>query len=306
MIYTVTLNPSLDFHSELSELRRGRINYSSEDHMYAGGRAINVSRVLRILGLPTMATGFLGGKTGAFIEEELDRCDIPNDFVHVEGMTRINLNLFADHVETRIIGAGPNISINEINELMYYISRVREGDFVIMGGSLPPNVSSNVYDRIIEICIVNKAQFIPIIPTDLLFHVFPKKPLIVAPTLVELSSIFDVRLTSLEEAIPYAMKCVEAGAQNIIVSSDRLGSILVTSDGQVLQASGPDGAIISSTSTNVSLIAGFIGSYMRTNDPVQSFRHGQAASNAAHLSRALPTREQIDDAYRAVEVLPLS
>lgn len=306
MIYTVTLNPSLDFYTELDDLTRGRINYTKADYMAAGGRAINISRVLRRLGLPTMATGFIGGETGAFVQSELKKEDIPSDFVQIEGTTRINLNIFVDRVETRILGPGPEVSINEINELMYYIARVREGDFVILGGSLPTNMSGNVYDRIIEICVVNKAQFLPIIPGDQLFGVLSRKPLLITPTLSDISNHFGEKPQSLEEAVPLALRCLEEGAQNVVVTAGREGSLLVTGSRKLFLASGPKRAILSSTSTNVSLVAGFVGNYMKTNDPVESFRFAQAASNAAYYVKDLPTRDEMYEALDEVEMLPLN
>nr|WP_072514913.1 1-phosphofructokinase family hexose kinase [Ndongobacter massiliensis] len=306
MIYTVTINPSLDFFSILDDLQRGRINYSNEDKMTAGGRAINVSRVLRNLGLPTLATGFVGGRTGAFIEDELDRSDIPHDFVHVEGNTRINLNLFVNHMETRILGKGKPISINKVNELMYYIARVREGDFVILGGSIPPGVSDSIYDRMIEICVVNGADFIPILSGPLLKRTLSRAPILIAPSLDELDAMFDTRLTELSEAIPLAFSCIDAGVKNVIVTNGHLGSLLVTSNRKVYTVGGPKDAIISRTSTKVSLIAGFVGSFMRTHDPVESFHLAQAASNAAYLVKGIPTREEMEREKEKIEVLPFA
>ncbi len=306
MIYTITLNPSLDFYSELSELKSGNINYSDVDSMAAGGRAINISRVLRRLGLPTMATGFVGGETGAFIVSELTKEDIPHDFVHIQGITRINLNLFVNHLETRILGRGPEVSINEINELMYYISRVREGDFVILGGSLPTGVSSNVYDRIIEICTVNKAQFMPIISTAQLPRFWHNKPLLITPTLSDLSDLFGEHPSTLEEAIPLALRCIDEGVQNVIVTAGRNGSLLVTGQRKAVLAQGPSQPIVSVTSTNVSLVAGFVGQYMKSNDPADAFRFAQAAANAAYYVQTLPEKEDILKEHERLELLPLN
>lgn len=305
MIYTVTLNPSLDFLSQVDDLKKGQINYSVFDAMAAGGRAITISRLLRTLNVPTLATGFLGGKTGAFIEEELDKQDIPHDFVHVKHNTRINLSIFTGTTETRILGEGKEISVDEINELMYYLSRIREGDFLILAGSLPPQMSPNIYDRMIEIATVNGSKFLPIIYPELLRKTLDNRPLLITPDAEDLGIMFEEKITTREEAIPFGLQCIEEGAQNVIVPFKREGSLLFTADKKVYEAEGPTGPMISSTYTNVSLAAGFIGNYMKTGDPLESFKMAQAVSNATYGVIQLPTFEEITQAFEELNILPL-
>ena len=134
MIYTVTLNPSVDFIRRVDNMRVGEINYSIEDRMVAGGRALMVSRILHTLNIPTTATGFVGGHAGSYIEEELDREGILHDFIRTKSNTRLNTSLFFDQVETRILGRGEEIQTSEINDLLYYLSRIREGDYLVVAG----------------------------------------------------------------------------------------------------------------------------------------------------------------------------
>lgn len=306
MIYTVTLNPSLDFITDVDDMRVGGVNQSSGATMSASGLAINISQILRSMHVPTLATGFIGGQTGAFIEEDLKKNDIPHEFVHIEGTTRINFSIFDDGVETRILGEGPEVSAMEINELMFYLSRLREGDMVIIAGSLPPNAPLSLYQRIIEIAMVNQADFIPVIPAELLLDTLDENPLIIAPDLDELSEIFHTEIRNKEDALPYALKLIDAGAENVIINLKREGSLFVTSDKEVYSATGPNHSIISATYTNIALISGFVGHYMRTSDPVDSFKMAQAAANATYYVRKTPDREQIENAYEEVEVLPIA
>lgn len=305
MIYTITLNPSLDFIAEVDHLQAGRTNRSNVDQMVAGGTAISISRLLNTLSIPTLATGFIGGETGDFIDQELKRLDIPREFVRIAGTTRINLSIFSNQVETRILGDGPNISMDELNELMYRISRVREGDYIILAGSLPPNLTGSVYDRIIEIAVVNGAAFLPIISSDDLPSMLKKRPLLITPSISDLNRMFNANIATKEEAIPYALRCIDEGARNVIVRFGRDGAILATSDHHVYEAAGPNGAIVSTSYIQVSTVAGFVGNYMRNGDPVESFRLAQAAANAAYYVKELPTREQIEAHLENVKPLPL-
>lgn len=306
MIYTVTMNPSVDFISKLNEIHPGRTNYSQEDSMNAGGRALTVSRMLKAFNVPTTATGFIGGRTGAYIEDELDREGIQHAFIHTASDTRLNISLFVDHIETRILGRGDAVSLEEINDLMYYLSRVREGDYVVIAGSLPPGIGPEIYQRIVEIAVVNGASFLPIIDAEYLQPLIQKKPLLIAPTLKDLSILFDQDVETKEEAAALALQLIEAGAQNVIVNLERDGSLFISSEKKVLEANGPRQAIVSKTYTNMSLIAGFIGNYMRTGDMYSAYRSAQSASNETYYSEGLPSRETILSGCERVDVLPFA
>ena len=304
MIYTVTLNPSLDLSVLLENFNEGGINYSQSDDMLASGHAINISQILRRLNVPTLATGFVGGKTGAFIEEELEKHDIPRDFIQIEGTTRINLNIFDQNVETRILGKGPQVTIQEINALLFFLSRVREGDIIIVAGSLPPNAQISLYERIIEIAIVNKAMFIPVVPPHLIEYL-DERPLLIAPDRKELSEMFNVNLTTKEEIISHALRCMDMGVQNMIVSLGIEGSLFISKDREMVEAKGPDRTIISSNYTDIAPVAGFVGQYMMKGNPIESFKMAQAVTNATYYVKGLPSKEEIDSEFKRVEILPI-
>lgn len=306
VIYTVTLNPSVDFIRRIENMHIGEINYSTDDRMSAGGRAIMVSRMLHRLSIPTTATGFVGGHTGSYIEEELDREGILHDFIRTQSNTRLNLSLFVDDVETRILGRGGEIRSEEINDLLYYLSRIREGDYLVVAGSLPPGMSTDIYERMFEIATVNGATFLPIISPEPLKQALVKKPLLIAPTMNDLRALFSVEEISAKEAVDYAKRLLSEGAQNVLINRERMGSLFITGDGEVYQANGPEGAIVSATYTNMALIAGFIGNYMRTNDAKKAFPAAQGCANATYGVETLPSLAMIRHAITAVQVTRLA
>lgn len=306
MIYTITLNPSLDLISILDELKLGRTQVAKNDSIRAGGRAIVVSQILNILDIPSTATGFVGGHTGEFIEEELSHEGIAHQFVHIADNTRIDVSIFDDNVETRILGRPTIVTIQEINDLMFYLSRIREGDYIILAGSLPKNVSADLYNRMVDIAVVNGANFLPIIDSEYLPALLPKKPLLITPTVGELSEMLEEDLRSQRDILEAGLACIEKGAQNVIINQKLSGSLLITSDKKTYEATGPMKKIVSSTHTDMALAAGFIGDYMRINDPREAFKAAQATCNATHYFRSLPTIEGIQEEMDRVEVLPLN
>lgn len=306
MIYTVTLNPSVDFISHVRELKAGRVNHSVAESMNAGGRALNISRILTTMNVPTTTTGFIGGRTGAFIKDELDRLGIAHDFIEVQASTRLNLSLFVDEKETRILGPGSEIHLDEVNDLMYYLSRIREGDFLVLAGSLPPKMNPDIYNRMVEIAVVNGASFLPIIQPEYLMELLPKKPLLIAPTVRELAQLFDANIQSKAEAAPYLLECLKLGAQNVIVNFEREGSLFADQDGNIYESDGPQEKIVSQTYTGIALVAGFIGNYMRTNDPLLAFTSGQGVSNATYYVDSLPSEAEMERVTEQVSVLPFA
>lgn len=159
MIYTVTMNPALEFVSEVSDFEFDKNNISDFDLMLPAGKGINVSRVLKQLGLPTVATGFAGGFTGEFVEDWLRREDIKSEFIRIDDNTRINIKITGSS-KTVIESKGPSISHQELQELLYYLSRVKEGDTVFLSTAFPKNITETVIERMIAICNANKAQFV--------------------------------------------------------------------------------------------------------------------------------------------------
>ena len=157
MIYTVTMNPALEFVSEVSDFEFDKNNISDFDLMLPAGKGINVSRVLKQLGLPTVATGFAGGFTGDFVEDWLRREDIKSEFIRIDDNTRINIKITGSS-KTVIESKGPSISHQELQELLYFLSRVKEGDTVFLSTAFPKNITETVIERMIAICKANKAE----------------------------------------------------------------------------------------------------------------------------------------------------
>lgn len=282
MIYTVTLNPSIDYIVEVEDMKLGSLNRMSRDLKLPGGKGINVSRVLNQLKVDNTATGFLGGFTGRFIEDWLREEGTSSDFVPVGGDTRINIKLKSGE-ETEINGVGPEITAAEAEALVSKLRNLQTGDIVIMSGSIPPSLGGDFYNRLIGVCKQQGAQFVIDTTGQALQQALEHSPLLVKPNHHELAELFGVTISTREEIIMYGSKLLEAGAQHVLVSMAGEGALLITEKG-VYAASAPAGQVRNSVGAGDSMIAGFVGTLSREGDVLEAFRTGVASGSATAFS----------------------
>lgn len=297
MIYTVTLNPSIDLFVELDDLKLGERNNIKSETTLPGGKAINVSRVLSSLRIPTIATGFVGGFQGQFIKDWLENEDIMADFVEMKHDNRTNIKIYEGKRETVINFPGPKISSEEVDELLYYLSRVREGDTIIFGGSVPPmeeNHSEDIYDRLVSVAKSNNAYFVADVPYQYLLNMVKEKPILIKPNGEDIEKIFDVKIENKYDYIPYGKKLLEMGAKNVIISYGAEGSMLFRGDKVYASNEIEDGReIVNTVACRDAMIAGFLGTMVRDGDPVESYKVSIAAASATARVMDLPNHDQI-------------
>jgi 1-phosphofructokinase len=300
MIYTVTLNPSIDYFIELDEFLVGELNRIKTDRKSPGGKGINVSTVLQNVGVESVALGFIGGFTGQFLIDTLTAKNINTDFVTVEGDTRINVKLHSD-VETEINGAGPQITSNELEQLLEKFDQMKKGDVVVLAGSIPASLPSTLYQQVAVKLQDKEVKVVVDATRDLLVEVLPYQPFLIKPNHHELGEIFGVEIKNAEEAIPYGKKLIEMGAQHVIVSMADKGSLLFVDD-EVFFANIPKGKLVNSVGAGDSVVAGFIASYSKEQVSTDAFRFGATAGSATAYSEGLATEEIINELISQVQV----
>lgn len=298
MIYTVTLNPSMDLIVEVDSLEKGITNRMINDLRVPGGKSLNVARILRRLGMPSVATGFIGGYTGQFIEDWLKMEDIQTSFIKIDDESRVNIKLLNQDII--INGKGPNISLNEETELLYFMSRIQEGDTVIMMGSLPI-MGEDIHERIISICNANGAEFIIDAKPKKLISLLYREPLIIKPNLSEVEIMFDTKIDTEEKLLKYGFKLLELGAKHAIISVGENGAYLFSGE-HVFKGEVVKGKEVRTEGVRDSMIAGFIGTFIRTSDIKESFKVALASATATALSKDLAKRKQIEELLDKIEV----
>ena len=294
MIYTVTFNPSLDYIVSVDDFKLGLTNRTSSELILPGGKGTNVSTVLKNLGFESTALGFVAGFTGNEIVKRLNDMGIKSDFISIEnGISRINLKLKSID-GTEINGAGPDISEEKVNELMDKLNQLKEGDVLVLAGSIPSSMSDNIY-RDIMADLKDRGVMIVVDATkDLLLNVLEYHPFLIKPNNHELGEIFDVKLTTREEVIPYGRKLQEKGARNVLVSMAGEGAVLIAEDGQVFDTPAPKGKLINGVGAGDSMVAGFVAGWIEKQDYEYAFHMGVASGSASAFSENLATKEEVE------------
>lgn len=302
MIYTVTLNPSIDYVINLEHLNVGHINRINSEHVYPGGKGINVSRILKTLGHDNIATGFVSNFTGDFIIKSLSDLDVKSDFIKLDnGFTRINIKIKSDE-ETEINGSGPDISEEKLNELFDKLSKLKEGDILILAGSIPQTLKEDLYERIMEHVKNRNVKVVVDATKKLLLNVLKYNPFLVKPNNHELEEIFNVQLESIEDIVTYGKKLQDMGARNVLVSRGKDGALLITENKEVFISNVPKGEVVNSVGAGDSMVAGFISAYINSNSYEEALKLGSASGSATAFSSDLASKELIDKLIREIKI----
>lgn len=297
MIYTVTLNPSIDYVVAAPFFHEGELNRLTEELFLPGGKGNNVSMVLKNLGVESTALGFVAGFTGKQIEKMLAEKGIRTDFVKLsEGNSRINMKIhsISDKVETEINGSGPKICQEEVAFLKEKIGRLAQGDTIVLAGSIPPSLSDTIYEEICSDLEGKGVRMIVDAEKKLLARVLKYRPFLVKPNHRELGQMFDTEITTKEEAFVYAKKLQESGARNVIVSMAGDGAIFLGESGEAYQMEAPKGAVINSVGAGDSMVAGFLAGLEQGKEMSEAFRQAVFCGSACAFMKGLPEAEDVE------------
>jgi len=300
MIYTCTLNPSVDYIVKVDDFRLGELNRAAQTAVFPGGKGINVSRVLKRLGMDSVALGFIGGFTGAFIEQALAQENIPCDFVKVPEATRINIKLKSGK-ETEINGQGPTIAPPFAAELMEKVQSLRQGDILVLAGSIPTSLPSDFYGKIVKAAKEANVKVVVDTSGPALKQLIESKPFLVKPNHQELGDLFDTILHSKADAIVYGRRLVELGVENVIVSLAGDGAFFFNKE-VTLFAEAPKGVVRNSVGAGDSMVAGFLAAYMSGKSVEGAFAYSVATGSATAFSEDLCTKEKVEQLLQEVKV----
>lgn len=295
MIYTVTLNPSIDYVVRLDGLTTGITNRTTSEEYYFGGKGINVSCVLAELDLDSTALGFIAGFTGDAIEDGIRNDRITTDFIKLGGgISRINIKIKAGE-ETEINGQGPHITDDELNRLIEKLDRIQDSDTLILAGSIPNTLPDDVYERMLERLKDRKIRIVVDATKKLLVNSLKYKPFLIKPNRQEISEIFDVEVESEEDTEKYARKLMEMGAQNVLISLGGDGAMLIDEYGNVHKMGVVKEKVINTVGSGDSMVAGFVAGYEKEKSYPYALKLGSACGNATAFLPGLATKEKIKD-----------
>lgn len=295
MVYTVTFNPAIDYVVHTDEMKLGMTNRSEREEMYFGGKGINVSIVLRELGVDSKALGFTAGFTGEAIEKGLADMGIDTDFVRLEnGNSRINVKIKSEE-ETELNGQGPDIDDDAVAALFEKLEALRDGDTLVLAGSIPSSLPSDIYERILAKLAGRDIRTVVDATKDLLLNVLKYKPFLIKPNNHELGEMFGVALSTDANIEKYARKLQEMGARNVLISMAGDGAMLIDENGEKHRCGVCKGTVKNSVGAGDSMVAGFTAGIQQGDqlDYEYALKLGTAAGGATAFSDGLAQKEKI-------------
>ncbi len=300
MIYTVTFNPSLDYIVGTEGFQLGNTNRTVSELMLPGGKGINVSTVLKNLGIESTALGFTAGFTGEEIRRRVGELGFRSEFIDVgNGFSRINVKM-KEFDGTEINGQGPVIGEEAVGRLLERLDSLEEGDTLVLAGSIPSSMPDSIYSDILARLEGRGIVFVVDATKDLLLNVLKYRPFLIKPNHHELGEIFGVELENREDVVPYAERLQEQGAQNVLVSMGGKGAVLLDAEGNVHMLPVPKGTLVNAVGSGDSMVAGFLAGWTEKKDYEDAFKMGISAGSASAFSELLATEEEIRRLYETL------
>lgn len=301
MIYTVTFNPSLDYVVHMTKFTAGDINRAEKEKIYPGGKGINVALVLGNLHVPAKMLGFMAGFTGQEIVRLCEENGGDSDFIMVpKGYSRINMKISADD-ETAVNGMGPDIPDDKLAQLMAQFDALKEGDTLVLAGSIPSTLPDDIYEQIMKKLALSHIRIVVDATGDFLKKVIPYHPFLIKPNQFELGELFSVVLHKDEEIITCAKRLQAMGARNVLVSLGKEGALLLGEDGNIYRRPSPNGTLVNSVGAGDSMVAGFLAGYERSGGNLEeALKLGICAGSATAFKDWLATEDDINRLYTSM------
>lgn len=305
MILTVTLNPAVDKTYTTGALMLGQVNRMRTVHNIAGGKGINVAKILRQYGYEVMAAGFLGGYTGQFIENCMREIHAECRFTKVAGETRSSINVIAeDGYVTEILEPGPVVSARELEQFVAdYKKAVKECELVIMSGSVAKGIPGDIYRQLVEIgkeaglrCILDTSG-------EALLHGIKAAPFLIKPNQKELEYLVGHRLKDMGEIGKAAEKLRGTGIEHVLVSLGKKGLLSVT-ENKVLWAKTPMVKAVNTVGCGDSVVASYAMSLLKGEDNDTALKRAAAisAANTATLESGDIALELAEELLEKIQI----
>ncbi len=304
MIFTLTLNPSIDYLIKSDKIKLGELNRSDNGEFVIGGKGINVSLMLNNLEIKSQATGFISGFTGDYINSELSKYKyIKNDFFNLKNneITRINIKLKTNESETEINNIGCEVTNDDFEYLKNYILKLNKCDTFILSGSLAKGLDEKAYCDLAKIFYQNSINFVVDSTKNNLLKTLKYKPLLIKPNINELKEIFNTNITTDNEIILYAKKLQSLGSKNVLVSMGERGAILLTKE-NTYKVKPIKINPISTVGAGDSMVAGFIAEYNKSKNYIEALKLGTACSIATSLSTSVGSLKEVEKYLKLIEI----
>lgn len=302
-IYTCTMNLAIDLFIETDTMNPFTVNRTKDDDIQANGKGVNVSLVLKMLGVTTTALGFRAGFTGNYIEDYLREKAISTDFIEVPGMTRINVFTQVNQTkeEYKLVNQGPEIPPEKIHAFLDQIRNLQAKDYLCISGSLPRGVESAILVEISQICEARGIHLILDSSYQEVMDCLPYRPFLLKPNEEELESWFGQVIDTEEAYLFYGQQLLEAGAQNVLLSLGGEGAIFFTKD-KIIRGNSPKGKVVNTACAGDTLLGTFLAGYL-TNQPLEeTLRKSLAAGSSTAFRKGLTDFLDVEELSKQIEI----
>ena len=309
IIYTLSFNSSVDHNFYLKSIRFDDINRIEKSRMDAGGKGLNVVRMLNVFGYPSYALTFLGGPNGITLKKLLEEEKIPFRYIHIKGNTRNIFNFIAGNKVLRINEKGPFISKEELDAFLHliYSLNLSKGDIISISGSVPHGIKNSIYRDIIK--KVRAKGGIIALDTDgeLLKEGIKGKPHIIKPNLWELDRVTGRKIRSLNTLKDILNSLIDSGISTVLLTNGEKGALLFSKT-HFLYSRPSSIKAVSTIGCGDTFLAGFLYGYCKNKPPEGCLALAVAAGTAKALKEGtgMPGRKDVMEIYKSVKVINAS
>jgi len=285
MIVTVTLNAAIDRRYVVENFTEGEVTRVKECRATAGGKGLNVARLLTILDAKVTATGYLGGYAGMYIEHEIKSQGVETDFHHVEAESRCCINLWDENKKLQSEFLEPGFEVNQTSQeafLHKFKQVIKDASVITLSGSAPKGIGTDFYPRLIKLAKEQKKKVILDTSGDFLTEGIKAKPTLIKPNIDEIRMLIGKPCDSLSEIVHAARSIHQEGIDMVVVSLGKSGSVLACKEG-VYRAIVPEIAALNSVGCGDAMIAGFAYSLEKEKTPCEALLYASAVSAASAM-----------------------
>lgn len=304
MIYTCTMNLAIDLYIKTEKMNPFEVNRTQEADYQPNGKGVNVSFILKQLGLNNTALGFSAGFTGAFIKEELEKKDIPTQFVSVDGITRVNVfaQVTSEQQEYKLVNQGPSVTPEQVQQLLDIIHNFNQDDYLFVSGSHPQGVTQATYEAIGQASMAQGFHWIldtsaPFVPELLQYH-----PYLIKPNDEEVAAWFNLTNPTLDDLKRCGQALLDKGAQNVLMSLGGDGALLFTPE-ETLHLTAPKGEVVNTACAGDTLLATFVGSRLQGASNLEALTKAIAAGSSTAFRPGLTDFSDVPDLSQQVSVI---
>lgn len=302
-IYTCTMNLAIDLFIETDTMNPFTVNRTKDDDIQANGKGVNVSLVLKMLGVNTTALGFRAGFTGSYIEDYLQEKAISTDFIEVPGMTRINVFTQVNQTkeEYKLVNQGPEIPAEKVQAFLDQIGSLQTEDYLCISGSLPRGVEPKILIEISRICQERGIHLIIDSSYKEVMDCLPYRPFLLKPNEEELESWFGEVIDTEEAYLFYGQQLLDAGAENVLLSLGGEGAIFFTQDA-IICGNSPKGKVVNTACAGDTLLGTFLAGYLTDQPLEETLRKSLAAGSSTAFRKGLTDFSDVEELSKQIEI----